>query len=99
MDDASGRFTNGFFWGNNYFVGSATECEYIGNSEARANIIGEQSGEPIKQLVSNTGLSGKTLPVYYGLDDEPPYPLGFFMMRIIVNGTFSPVVRFLNYSL
>lgn len=29
VDDASGRYTNGFFYGNNYFMGSLSLCTSI----------------------------------------------------------------------
>lgn len=29
MDDASGRYTTGWYWGNHYWAGSRTLCENI----------------------------------------------------------------------
>lgn len=34
MDDASGRYTNGFFYGNNYFMGSMSLCTTIFKDES-----------------------------------------------------------------
>ncbi|KAL7303646.1 hypothetical protein TKK_0003791 [Trichogramma kaykai] len=75
MDDASGRFTNGFFWGNSYYVGSATECEFIGQgvsknpslttSGSNVETISEAeefNAEPHKKRVTggNRGFSGQS---------------------------------------
>ena len=106
-DDASGRYTNGFFWGNSYFTGSASECSYIGYdfnkknmkfppkpsvvSSSVINEAAEFNTEPKKK--TNTGLSRAHLlsPI---VSDNPPYKLGFFMMKILINGTLSPTVNF-----
>ncbi|CAG5094964.1 Similar to nrf-6: Nose resistant to fluoxetine protein 6 (Caenorhabditis elegans) [Cotesia congregata] len=93
-DDASGRFTNGFFWGNSYFIGSATECTYIGYNYTKANdkfaTSGSHSSEPKKK---NVGFSGSQL-FSNSLPDHPPYKLGFFTLTILVNNTIiTPVSR------
>ncbi|XP_012280253.1 O-acyltransferase like protein isoform X2 [Orussus abietinus] len=93
VDDASGRYTNGFFWGNSYFLGSATECALIGYDYSKkserlarplSNEIREFTVESTKKL--NGGLSGANL-LPPTILDKPPFPLGFFMLRISVNGT------------
>lgn len=104
-DDSSGRYTNGFFWGNSFFTGSATECSYIGydfnkkNAKypAKASVVGssmisevaEFNSEPKKK--ANSGVPRVQLSSPKILD-EPPYKLGFFMMKILINGTLSPIV-------
>ncbi|XP_016839566.1 O-acyltransferase like protein isoform X1 [Nasonia vitripennis] len=109
VDDASGRYTNGFFWGNSYFVGSATECEFIGQAASSKSSSSSSSSspesiseaeefnaEPHKKRanVGHSGASSIVLPE--GANDRPPYPLGFFMMRIAVNGTLAPATRLLH---
>lgn len=99
VDDASGRYTNGFFWGNSYFTGSATECEYIDQNYVRKNEkatsastideVQEFNTEPHKK--GNLGLSGTNLLTQTFID-QPPYPLGFYIMRISINTTLSPTV-------
>lgn len=94
MDDASGRFTNGFFWGNSYFIGSATECEYIGQDYSRKNLkIGTESSiEEVREFnaeprkVINAGLSGNSMWAQTD-SDELPYRLGFYMMRLSINAS------------
>ncbi|KAI4486403.1 hypothetical protein M0804_005773 [Polistes exclamans] len=103
VDDASGRYTNGFFWGNSYFTGSATECGYIGQNYVRSNEkstsmsiideVQEFNTEPHKK--GNPGLSGSNL-LTQTLIDQPPYPLGFYMMRISLNMTLLPTTRLMH---
>lgn len=104
-DDASGRFTNGFFWGNSYFVGSATECAYIGHDYTRSifdqtqwnstfSSLNTQDGNSLggSKIIINSGPSGSNnLPVT--IPDTPPYKLGFFMMTVSINSSIlTPIV-------
>ncbi|XP_076285934.1 nose resistant to fluoxetine protein 6-like isoform X1 [Lasioglossum baleicum] len=97
-DDASGRYTNSFFWGNSYYVGSSTECVYINENYVKkmkevANSATEEAAEfntePQKR---NSGLSGNNLWTESTVV-KPPYKLGFYMMTISINATVSPVTR------
>ncbi|XP_011314340.1 uncharacterized protein [Fopius arisanus] len=99
-DDASGRYTTGFFWGNSYFMGSATECAYIGYDYSKRNEkfvsvesfseVQEFNEEPKKKI--NKGLSGSHIS--YKVPDTPPFKLGFFMMTISINDSvLSPITR------
>ncbi|XP_051158662.1 nose resistant to fluoxetine protein 6-like isoform X2 [Leptopilina boulardi] len=92
VDDASGRYTNGYFWGNSYFTGSATECYFIGKrnekrtfySTSKDDGVQEFNNEPKRRI--NAGQSG----VSNSLDDapdDPPYPLSFFILKISLNET------------
>lgn len=93
MDDSSGRYTNSFFWGNSYYLGSSTECTYINEDyekkmKSTVEEVEEFNMEPRKR---NAGLSGNNL--WSGSrSDKPPYKLGFYMMTISVNASISPVV-------
>jgi len=95
VDDASGRFTNGYFWGNSYFIGSATECEYIGQDYSRKNpkIGAESSIEEVREFnaeprkLINAGPSGTNMWTQTDSTQAPPYRLGFYMMRLSVNAT------------
>ncbi|XP_076160360.1 nose resistant to fluoxetine protein 6 isoform X2 [Ptiloglossa arizonensis] len=98
-DDASGRYGNSFFWGNSYYVGSSTECNYINEdygrrtkktrTEASSEEVDEFNAEPRKR---NTGLSGNNLWTETG-SEKPPYKLGFYMMTISINVSVSPLTR------
>ncbi|XP_076387230.1 O-acyltransferase like protein isoform X2 [Megachile rotundata] len=99
VDDASGRYTNGFFWGNSYYVGSSTECTYINEDYGRKishshrdsemEEVEEFNSEPRKR---NDGLSGNNLWTEIK-SDKPPYKLGFYMMTISVNASLSSMTR------
>lgn len=100
VDDASGKFTNGFFWGNSYFTGSATECEYIGKDPSQymyskihvkdhqVTTFEEVHMESPKKI--NVGFSGTN--VWTETDSiEMPFQLGFYMLKLSINITYSPV--------
>ncbi|XP_072743886.1 nose resistant to fluoxetine protein 6-like isoform X2 [Anoplolepis gracilipes] len=104
VDDASGRYTNGFFWGNSFFTGSATECEYIGQDYSRKNLkIGTESSieevrefnaEPRKLISADHSGSNtwfQTDPI-----DTLPYRLGFYMMRLSVNASRYTTTRLIH---
>ncbi|XP_012232421.1 nose resistant to fluoxetine protein 6 isoform X2 [Linepithema humile] len=104
VDDASGRFTNGFFWGNSYFTGSATECDYIGQkyiqkhskiaAELSIQEVREFNAEPRKKV--NVGFSGKDTLTEANFSDIPPYHLGFYMMRISINASRYTSTRLIH---
>ncbi|KAH0954824.1 hypothetical protein HN011_009268 [Eciton burchellii] len=104
VDDASGRFTNGFFWGNSYFTGSATECDYIGQIYTRKNSrinmkssieeVREFNAEPQKRV--NLGLSGTNSWVETMSTDISPYRLGFYMMRLSINASQYTTTRLIH---
>ncbi|KAK0083724.1 hypothetical protein PV325_008322 [Microctonus aethiopoides] len=111
-DDASGRFTNGFFWGNSYFVGSATECAYIGHDYTRSifdqtqwnstfSSLNTQDGNSLggSKIIINSGPSGSNnLPIT--IPDTPPYKLGFFMMTVSINSSIlTPITRSIHLGL
>lgn len=97
VDDASGRFTNGFFWGNSYFTGSATECDYIGKDpslymyskkDPKDTTFEKIHMESPKRI--NAGFSGANIwtePDFV----EIPFQLGFYMLKLSVNVSYSPV--------
>lgn len=104
MDDASGRFTNGFFWGNSYFTGSATECDYIGKVFTRKNSkidvessieeVREFNAEPRKRV--NLGFSGTNTWIQTTSIDTSPYRLGFYMLRFSINASQYTTVSNIN---
>lgn len=49
MDDASGHYTTGFYWGNNYWTGSRTLCRSIYRTD--------DDYFPEKKVSANTGLT------------------------------------------
>lgn len=104
-DDASGRYTNGFLWGNTYFVGSASECSYIGYNSNTKEVKYNPGSSSIsdiqkpdntpKKVRGNSGPTGE-FALLSDINDEPPYPLGFFMLKISINASFIATVNFQN---
>ncbi|XP_011695435.1 PREDICTED: nose resistant to fluoxetine protein 6 isoform X2 [Wasmannia auropunctata] len=102
VDDASGRFTNGYFWGNSYFTGSATECDYIGKTPSHHTYSKkhvedskvttfeknhEFHTESHKKI--NMGFSGANS---WSETDfvETPFQLGFYMLKLSINVSYTP---------
>nr|XP_034194410.1 O-acyltransferase like protein-like isoform X2 [Osmia lignaria] len=98
VDDASGRYTNGFFWGNSYYVGSSTECAYINENYSRKMKTNHQQEVEERDLANteprkrNDGFSGNNL-WSETRSDKAPFKLGFYMMTISVNVSLSSMTR------
>ncbi|XP_076627063.1 O-acyltransferase like protein-like isoform X1 [Colletes latitarsis] len=98
-DDASGRYGNGFYWGNSYYVGSSTECIYINEDYGRRTkeTLRDASMEELDEFNSelrrrNTGLSENNLWAETR-SAKPPYKLGFYMMTISINVSLPRATR------
>ncbi|XP_076673726.1 O-acyltransferase like protein isoform X2 [Andrena cerasifolii] len=90
VDDASGRYTNSFLWGNTYYVGSSTECVYINEDYEKISKRAEEGNTAPQK--KNLGVSGNN--IWTGLrSSKPPYKVGFYMMTILLNSTVLPVAR------
>lgn len=105
VEDASGRFTNGFYWGNSFFMGSATECNFIGMDYGKSNqhlpsMLTSISSNEVREFTTeprkkkNHGLSGDSL-LSPTVSDIPPFKIGFYMIKINLNGTINPTVCFI----
>lgn len=98
VEDSSGRYTNSFFWGNSFFVGSATECNFIGMDYSKGNQLLTTSPNEVREFTAepkkkkNHGLSGDML-LTPTISDAPPFKIGFYMMKININGTVGPTVH------
>ena len=67
--DASGRYSNGFFWGNNYWTGSETLCYNVGLKRRHYSyngIVGNAANNNNNNLAE---------------DENSPFPLGFFKIK------------------
>nr|XP_023016448.1 nose resistant to fluoxetine protein 6-like [Leptinotarsa decemlineata] len=103
MDDASGRYSTGWFWGNTYWTGSQNLCEHIApkkhviiNSQnhSRVTRAADASVKPgIIVLVS----SSATGPMTHS--SGPPFPISFFMLRLLVNSSFTSEEKVLHVGL
>ncbi|XP_011213223.2 nose resistant to fluoxetine protein 6 [Bactrocera dorsalis] len=87
MDDASGHYTSGFFYGNNYWLGSLSLCESIyheddnDSSNARS---AKNSGLPFAKAHTQLYTT-----VY---NENPPFMPGFFVIKLFLNDTFPALM-------
>lgn len=100
-NDASGRYTNSFFWGNSYYVGSSIQCDYI-NEDYGRKMMKTRQNKAIEELNTESrkkhgGLTSNDLWIGTRFD-KPPYKLGFYMMTISLNTTFFPRVDNRDYQ-
>lgn len=100
MDDASGHYTTGFLYGNNYWTGSLSLCNAIGKEESGKTIKYKNNKETnnILKNISEETISAKKSGLSFGRDqmnigttvikrEISPFKPGFFVLRILVNET------------
>ncbi|XP_052737109.1 nose resistant to fluoxetine protein 6-like [Bicyclus anynana] len=84
MEDASGRYTSMFYWGNNYWTGSAELCAILNELHAPSKNHNRSGGSQIfsewRQDVSVTGLG-------------PPFDTAFYNVRMSVSTDLPDIVR------
>ncbi|KAK6631777.1 hypothetical protein RUM43_013841 [Polyplax serrata] len=66
ISDASGRYTHGFFWGNNYWAGSEALCKNIGLKRKHYSSNGFVGDEDFDVSVE---------------DQDAPFALGFYKIK------------------
>lgn len=88
VDDASGRYTTGYFWGNNYWTGSKALCDSIYRTD--------DYDFHIKKQGANTGLTtinGNVVTAELRHENPPFFPR-FGILKVVLNETdFTPTVR------
>lgn len=88
VDDASGRYTTGYFWGNNYWTGSKALCERIYRTD--------NDDFHIKKPSANTGLTtinGNVVTAELRHENPPFFPR-FGILKVVLNQTeMMPTVR------
>ncbi|XP_067638843.1 nose resistant to fluoxetine protein 6-like isoform X2 [Eurosta solidaginis] len=83
VDDASGQYTSGFFYGNNYWLGSLSLCESIyrvGNEGNLNTKTSKSSGLPFAKAHTQVYTT-----VY---NENPPFVPGFYVIKLFLNETF-----------
>ncbi|XP_056633905.1 nose resistant to fluoxetine protein 6 [Diorhabda sublineata] len=103
MDDASGRYSTGWFWGNSYWVGSQNLCEHI-NPKKQIIIISQNHSRSaraadasLKPHSPGFAMGFKPGPVVY--TNGPPFPVSFFKLRLHVNSSFTTEEKILHLGL
>ncbi|XP_055846411.1 nose resistant to fluoxetine protein 6 [Episyrphus balteatus] len=86
MNDASGHYTSGFFYGNNYWMGSMSLCESIYNPENENFRLNNEKGS------KNSGLpfAAAHQHLYRSVRHQnPSFKPGFFILKMLFNITFD----------
>ncbi|XP_050663607.1 nose resistant to fluoxetine protein 6-like isoform X2 [Leptidea sinapis] len=84
MEDASGRYTSMFYWGNNYWTGSVELCQILNQHHAPYKHNNRSAGSQIfnewRQDVSMTGLG-------------PPFDTAFYNVKMSVTTDLHEIIR------
>lgn len=87
MDDASGHYTTGYFWGNNYWTGSMALCR---------NIYKDDDEDFVRKPSKNGGLTtinGNGFESAQSYHINPPFFPRFGVLKIDINETLTtPIV-------
>lgn len=96
MDDASGHYTSGFFYGNNYWMGSLSLCQSIYKDDLKISDETNMKASGAASPARNSGLpfAKAHQHVYQSVGNEnPPFVPGFFVLKMLVNETYmTPMV-------
>ncbi|XP_072392694.1 nose resistant to fluoxetine protein 6 isoform X1 [Diabrotica undecimpunctata] len=103
MDDASGRYSSGWFWGNNYWIGSQNLCEHI-NPKKQIIIISQNHSRSARAAEASLkpqspGLTMGYIPGPVMYINGPPFPVSFFKLRLHLNSSFTTEERILHIGL
>ncbi|XP_031635860.1 O-acyltransferase like protein [Contarinia nasturtii] len=85
MDDATGHYTTGLFYGNNYWIGSLSSCKSI----YKENIVSNSpSIARTRQAKDEISFNDAYNPAAASLPHEnPPFIPGFFVLKAKINET------------
>lgn len=89
MDDASGHYTTGYFWGNNYWMGSMTLCRNIYKDDD------DFVRKPSKNagLTTMNGNSIESAPSHI----NPPFFPRFGVLKVVISETLTtPIVSIIS---
>ncbi|KAH8362612.1 hypothetical protein KR200_004499 [Drosophila serrata] len=92
MDDASGHYTSGFFYGNNYWMGSLALCDAIDDGLTPA------PGKDGNNATDSTAPSGLPFAAAHTqayssvYNAPPPFVPGFFVIKMQLNETLPTQV-------
>lgn len=94
MDDSSGKYNQGFFWGNNYWTGSLTQCSFIHRKSTPSKSINKTN-----KNTDFTYVNGNFLGASEMMHENPPFIPGFYMLKVLLNNTHTlgPVMIRLSF--
>lgn len=92
VDDASGHYATGFFWGNNYWTGSMALCRNIYKDD---DDFVRKPSKNIGLSTSNGNGIGNTEISHV----NPPFFPRFGVLKVVINDTqTTPTVSILDFS-
>lgn len=91
VDDASGHYTSGYYWGNNYWTGSMSLCRRIYKHDEENDHLHMK-----RKQSANVGLSFNENAASLQIDHEnPPFVPRFAVLKFIFKESHTtPIVRF-----
>lgn len=102
MDDASGRYSTGWFWGNHYWVGSKSLCDHVEpkskniivNSQNRSRVVRTASIRKFEPASPSQAIGYQKGPIVY--KSAPPFSVSFYLLRLHLNSSFTSEERVLS---
>ncbi|KAG5893051.1 hypothetical protein JTB14_014831 [Gonioctena quinquepunctata] len=102
VDDASGRYSTGWFWGNTYWTGSQNLCEHITpkkhiiiNSQNRSRVARAADASVKSEITVIAPLGSESMVQSSG----PPFPISFFMLRLHLNSSITNEEKVIHLGL
>ncbi|KAH8419666.1 hypothetical protein KR009_000681, partial [Drosophila setifemur] len=95
MDDASGHYTSGFFYGNNYWMGSLALCDAIDDGVAAIPVPSKDNSSSTPSDPNNGGLpfAAAHAQGYSSVyNAPPPFVPGFYVIKMQLNETLPTQV-------
>ncbi|KAK5650999.1 hypothetical protein RI129_002028 [Pyrocoelia pectoralis] len=97
MDDASGRYSTGWFWGNHFWTGSQSLCENISPSNNPTSTNVSEVGASLNE--SSSMQYEKYQKIIMIPSTMPRFDLGYFILRISINSSFTDEERTVHVGL
>lgn len=94
MDDASGHYASGFFYGNNYWMGSMSLCKAIYHDDDEEDRIRKEGAKNSGLPFAKAHLQSYT-SVY---NENPPFIPGFYIIKMLLNETYPTSVVSIHSS-
>ncbi|XP_022910626.1 nose resistant to fluoxetine protein 6 [Onthophagus taurus] len=102
MEDASGRYTTGWFWGNRFWLGSQNLCENIAPKNIKHKIEAEQNLTRTVRDISEKPSPSQSIGYETGIltySSIPPYDVSFFVLKLELNSSLADDVRIVQMGL
>ncbi|XP_066244997.1 nose resistant to fluoxetine protein 6 isoform X3 [Euwallacea similis] len=103
MDDASGKYSTGWYWGNHYWLGSKNLCDNI-VPNPNGFIVVKNRSRVVKRAVKKYEPDSPSQAIGYRKgplvhSSVPPFLVSFYMLKIDLNSSFTSEERILSVGL